>query len=815
MKLKIALKFQFLYLTLYVYLLFSVLLLWHLLPTHVPDYLIAYLTGTNYYILPFLFGLCLYDALERFLKLGKLMDPTSKYVFSFFLGYLTLSLIIIIFANAPFWNTRYFALLLLSLIGIWIGNQLSCVFKTQQDDCSRKDEKGLFLPQRVYESAIVILLLLIGFVNMFIYLQHLPPPLLDDVRIELREAIYLSQGDSLPYSIFSWGGSSDRYPTIAITGLISSLCNCHPIYVYYGASIALPYIFVLGIYLSCLEITRSRLTALFASSIAPVISKYLSYRLNASAMVIYFSPLVYVLISRLVKRLTIAESKAERRYFCILLLFSQILPVAFLLADYFSPSVFVYPNVVAIALLTLLIFPFIIIEDCKKRAVFFISSVVHIYLAWHHIINATFIVAFLFIVILIELLLEHVSTRGLVIYGLILSSLFLFIFMQVKSILTFPSNFILSSFVWGERFKGSPFDINTIQKWDRITKNVQTQFAFLCFLLSLLLVPLSVRTRRKSIIAFSAASIFVLFVLFFPEGHFFRVTYILLPLSEAILISSMFVYVPLHIIEQFSSSCKLKNLLKLKAKLVCMFKRECVTVIATIAGITKAILVLVILILWLSLLVQPLYTNRVSYINSLRSLNPDGFSSIINYDEVVCALYIFTHTPKTWVTVDYFTYEPKGVAFKKITWSGYQKYIPKTNDTLIISDPATMAILNAWTARDTPLYEVSGMIIRSSEAEYSPYSLQVMDYLKHKIFLAKTPEEAYNSIQKIRGNHKPVLIVISGRTYAWIKSDRHFTGKNPAIDINSLKQEFRIFFDEKYFRQVFSTDKMIVIEVKL
>jgi hypothetical protein len=126
----------------------------------------------------------------------------------------------------------------------------------------------------------------------------------------------------------------------------------------------------------------------------------------------------------------------------------------------------------------------------------------------------------------------------------------------------------------------------------------------------------------------------------------------------------------------------------------------------------------------------------------------------------------------------------------------------KANDTLIVSDPFTMASLNALTLRSCLMPEREFIY----EEEYSNYTLLFLEKLKAS-FRRDTSSAFIKDILKLEdriyGNatKKIIYIVISQRTLIWLNSNMTFVKNvNKSYD---FKPVLHIFFDSMQFEPVF------------
>ncbi|MEM1558363.1 MAG: AzlD domain-containing protein [Thermoproteota archaeon] len=133
----------------------------------------------------------------------------------------------------------------------------------------------------------------------------------------------------------------------------------------------------------------------------------------------------------------------------------------------------------------------------------------------------------------------------------------------------------------------------------------------------------------------------------------------------------------------------------------------------------------------------------------------------------------------------------------------------KANDTLLISDPFTMASLNVFTLRDILMPEV----VFIYEQEYSLYALSFLDKLK-EAFKSKTPQDFISSIDQLkrelyRDASKETYIIISKRTLNWLYTNKTFITN--VREINEWRTVGKIFEDSRFFELVYVIPEEIYI----
>jgi hypothetical protein len=201
---------------------------------------------------------------------------------------------------------------------------------------------------------------------------------------------------------------------------------------------------------------------------------------------------------------------------------------------------------------------------------------------------------------------------------------------------------------------------------------------------------------------------------------------------------------------------------------------------------------------------------------TIQYVNQHGVFSYITPEEMELAIWLWNSTPKQWIKYDYLTGRiPINVPYELVTLHSpkltYIRYIPKTNDTLLISDPYTMLILNGLTGRDTALIERAFI----DPSEYSKEALECMNFIKNNIFLAESSMEAYYNILRIRGSHTTVLVVITARTIVWMISDATFVVAAKPLSVVEFRRYLSNFENKELFFPLYSADNVIVYQVNL
>jgi hypothetical protein len=203
-----------------------------------------------------------------------------------------------------------------------------------------------------------------------------------------------------------------------------------------------------------------------------------------------------------------------------------------------------------------------------------------------------------------------------------------------------------------------------------------------------------------------------------------------------------------------------------------------------------------------------LNSQRFSWHNALINENIENVHSFYTTYEIKLAEWIYFNTPLDDVFYPFFENIDNKTLINKITLKNpvlnreITCLLSKANDTLIVSDPFTMASLNALTLRSCLMPERAFIY----EEEYSNYTLFFLEKLKAS-FWRDTSSAFIKDILKLKneiyGNatKKIIYVVISQRTLNWLYSNMTFVRNiNKSYD---FKPVLHIFFDSTQFELVF------------
>ena len=268
--------------------------------------------------------------------------------------------------------------------------------------------------------------------------------------------------------------------------------------------------------------------------------------------------------------------------------------------------------------------------------------------------------------------------------------------------------------------------------------------------------------KRRNIFLLAFVASVYLYILIFPEGETHRVSHaftFLFPLFGMSSIRTLLKFLDLRRYRHLKSPSKKK----------------------VVRQITLSTILLLIFSSFLTYYVIQ-ESPRIQYVNNLKRVNPDRIASYYTKSEIRIFEWFFYNTP---IRKEYFPffnthYLQNDNLFRKIAFQTKIGNITQhfwfslSNDTLVISDPFTMASLNVMTLRDVLMPQVVFIF----EDEYNKYSLKFFAELK-KAFKTENSSLFVEKIIKLKNelygdSDKEVYVVISKRTLTWLKSNRTF-----------------------------------------
>lgn len=738
--------------------LFGIGFLCHLLP--IPEIIKAFLSLPALLIIPKQAGEIVINISKIFIKNVKFkFNPVSKYVLSWIIGVYSLLLLILILVKLSIWSLNIFMVILLSLIFIKI------IYKTIKKDKTKNFPKQTIIDlfSKNYKF-IIPLLFLIGIVPVLLIKNFQPYPLhysAFSLFNYLFETLKFTQGGVFELI------SGIHTPIIPLLiGISSLIFNAEPISIFWAESALNYLLFGFGIYLFSYQISKnlkiSILTSFFGIWMLSTLFLKPLYTISMRTILAVIFPFILFLIQK--EFLSKGIFKKENLKDQILLLIYSIS----LFTLFFTFIVILNMKGFFVFLLFVPLLILLLSRTLKEniRPVALILLIIVSFYSLIHIWMAMLSLPILFAYILIYLLLKNYN-KGYRVIGIFFIFSLLFISLQKLKLLIFPDNFF-SNIV----YKGT-INIQTFSFLSKYNQLIQYGPPIMIILFLIGLIFLIIKKDYTNWLI-PATAMFGLFLYFFPENQFFRVTVFIIPFIAYTIALSII------IISKMLNEKK-RNLLNL-----------------------------VYIALVMTIVILSLVITNYSWIQQKQ--NSEGFfSPDFEMYEYQTANWINENTPKEWPNEN-FPYEIKVVGDPRLRLEDTREIkIPLSKDTLIISDPHTMWVLQGLTGRDQPIYQ-RGFV---SEKEYAPEWIDLMQHLRSTIFLSGDSKKAYEEINKIKQNHKVILIVITPRTEEWIKTENRnhqfFSGILPRI--NNL-EKFEIFNNPTYFTKVYSLeDKTYIFEV--
>jgi len=537
--------------------------------------------------------------------------------------------------------------------------------------------------------------------------------------------------------------------TSVMFGIISALYNLHPFYIWSSSNYLLHLLYPFLVYSLSYALTRKRLTSLFAAIISPWMYGW-AYLLgigNKSLLVVLY-PLGLFLINCVCEKEKINFSLLIRTTLFlaiiqILLLFGPRTPAILrvLVIIGLPLALLVQIGVSKVTLFTLSILPFLTL-----------LSVTHPY---ESILVTLFIFSYIFGHIVKSVAIKW-GSRRINVLSLLGILILIFGILNAYGIINYSDNFVLTRWIFGNKYEDSAWDINAKVKYNRLT-SVGTQMTVYLFLGSLLLMFLfnefqqnSKRNCPRCLLPMAFVGAITFTVMFLPDGHLVRAgSY--LNVIFSILISHL----------MFSLGTHNKSL-----------------IIRLPVGVTSISINWRLLYFFLVLLVlMPQFQmGRSTFVKSYTNANPENYFSFIQTYEVEAF---------QWIERNYSNMSERG-------------------NIILISDPYTMYLFKSLTATETALPEY----VYIYDREYSEQSLKEIDRLRERLFSVYDSEISYKEVFRVGEGYSKVLIIVSERTATWISSGKNFPSF-PTTRISKKTQE--LFSDENYFNLCFNVDDKIYI----
>lgn len=748
----------------------------------------------TFYLFPFIVGWVVISILERVLHI-KSFGFTPRFVLSPFIGLLVLFTSFVATVNLPVWSVLSFTSAWLLIVAVHIT--LNIVKPEPQHN-----ESG---SRHFYKPSLVITVIVAsisgGLLSLAMVITHLPFPMVYDpgTTSYILQSLQLSQGESLEFFV-----TLHRLPMVSLMGIISNLYSIHPVFLNFTVAKIFCFILAGGTFLLTRKLVLSNGIAFTSSFLAPIMaSVVLPTDATPPGLLVAIYPIALLAITQVTGLPSIEEIKTSR--LLLLVIIGFLYPIVVLLQAILVPNHLVARSILFLTLAIILISLYLTKKETAKILVLTYSSII-VVLTYLHIENSILYGAFLSLYLLLRVI--WFKRRQVVVKLVALMTVFVYLLiaLQLSGLLVFPSNFCFSSILWGNLYETSWFNMNAFQKLSWLA-SVYGYAIISIMLLSLLLILVDSQSAISPIIALCASAFFLLFL---PEGHFWR-AHLILETIGAILVP-YFLSCLLKIFKVNLSDDGKRVVQKIK-NLINIFRLQFLFNNFNMDTAIKSSVVFLIVIL---LLIPTPLTNKTLFVSStINYVNKHGVFSYMSQNDVFAAISLWKNAPKQWVKYDYLTNLPCNVPYYSITLHApkltYVKHIPKTNDTLLISDPYTMFVIGGITGLNTALIERSFII----DTEYSREALDRMDFVKNNIFLARNPLEAYNNIISIKDSHNEIFLIITERTVAWMNSNDRFTVSADPLPADLFRSYLSIFADKKLFIPIYYADNVVIYKVNL
>jgi len=740
----------------------------------------------TFYIFPLLIGWVVTDGIFSFMKIN--IDPDIQFVFSYFFGILLLFVSFVATINLTVWDCKLYFLfwIILVILFLLLSNNFKRYHLKISEICKIvvASVSGGLLPTIIEGSRIVY------------------PSIYDPgTAAYIFQELQIAHAGSLEFFV-----TVQRLPLVMLLGILSNLYNVHPIYLNYLISKTFYFILSMGTFMFARKLVQDDLVAFTSSFVVPWVANMpLSTDATPPAMQVILYPFALLIILYLAKN-TIKASHAIRNVF-VLSIIGMIFPVLVLLQSLYFSDHF-YAKIILLIPITLLFVFLKIIKDIilKLFITYFITIV--IVFTFLHTENALFyMLQFSGYFIVQSLYLskkKFIRITGLLFYLFTI----LFIYLQISGIYRPQSNFLLTRYIWGNLYDNAWFNMNATQKINWLIYGACSYPIFASLLAS---IPLAMVPSEGLVAPVAILCTLDLFILFFPEGHFWRI-YGLLNVLGAILISYILLYLISAFIQAiFTFILKSKRFSLIMILRIIFAKTHTHTILIKIKSKYAAFIFTILITLFL-LIPMPVKRKIDNIESVITYINKRGSYSYVTTNEIFLALSIYEGTLKYWVRYDYLTNLPT-INFINLTLHSpkltYVRHVPLSNDTLLVSDPYTMLILGQLSGRDVALVEKAFIVT----AEYSKEAIEQMNFLRDSIFKAKSPLYAYQNIYKISSFHKDIYIILSERTIEWIKSNNHFIISSPLLSNKDFVSWLTIFNNSCLFIPEYYMDNIIVLKL--
>lgn len=763
------------------------------LPTPTLKFLLVLST---FFLIPFNIGRLIYSCFIR----PKFFSNGVFYIFScWFVGSLLVFLSFVIFSNIFyfFWSFCAFCLLLLFIPPLFDVFDI-VLSKTSNNYCFSYSEYNCH--DKDHLKAQVIFLVFLGFASIcsLVLTSRIEIVNLNEVAYNTNYINSWNVKESLKIfynSPFNFQRGIIPFEALLVA-VSSTLSRVYPLHVYSYIGLALAFLYPFVIYYVVKYITRDKIMSLIISIISTfaISSVSLNFALCPGMEVKFVYPILTIFILDWINKHE--KAKIPERmgvvFFlllpCMMLIGANILGV---LTPYEGYSIILRNLLIIIAVSLSLILSFY-----YKDAIY---SIVTIFILINPLLGAVLLFPY-FLLLTIFPYLNKSSTVLKRIFFLLCSLMLIALYFAIYyGLITFDNPHIISSIFHKPKIAGWAASLSPRNKIVHLFKygpNILTHLGILGIVLSFIFPEHIGQTHeRRSMFLLAFVALVCLYILIFPEGETNRISHaftFFFPLFGISISRTLLKFLYLHVkhLKIFSRS---KHPSKKK--------------------VTRQIMLSTILFLIFSSFLTYYVIQespRIKYVNGLKSVNPDNIPSFYTKSEIRIFEWFFHNTPIRKEFFPFFNtrYLQNESQFRKLVLESKIGNVTQyfwfslSNDTLVVSDPFTMASLNVMTLRDVLMPQ----IVFIYESEYSNYSLKFFEKLK-KAFKTENSslfvEEILRLKNELYGNsNKEIYVVVSKRTLTWLKINGtfvHFPRRTVDWSLlnNTLSDSY--YFDPIYY----------------
>lgn len=673
-------------------------------------------------------------------------------------GYLILFLMLSIFSNIPGWNFSAFSVFVFAVPVI--------LYMLRRKQCAHF--KITFKTSYSY-LAILLVLVCIGLLSaIFSYTQR-PRPLMavpDPAFLSLDSLKFITNAP-LNYE-------AGHFPIVpALVSLLSSLFYKHPLYVYYDLAGFIILIHPLVFFWSAHFVTKDKASSLLTA----VLSALIIYSVTLDNS---FAPGTFMFLLYPLLLCSFIFYRNQNPSFLLEGLWIAGINILLILTIHFWPLVFKTPTL--IILISLAIF----FTLKTKNGIYSATTV-------FALVNPLTSLMLSLPLVLLALLPKSLILR---LTSKLLASLYIVIiflaYATYSGMIIYENPNVLKSLIGRSVPIEGWWSYPPYKKIDFLIKNGPE----LCTYAGLLAIPLVLLFRKKDELTKTLSFFLMLYLslLIFPEGETYRV-YIAFNFLLALFIGLL-----IKELSELATSVK-----QLRAKMLIslsLFKKE-------IDGKVKfSIIVSALIFVFLSgsvLSYAAQNSTRILWRENLKRLTPEGYPTYYATYEVEVAEWFYEKTPLSTIYYRFFDLKIKdddalfSTVIVKTPLGDQEKIIrlPKTNNTLIVSDPFTMVTLNVLTLRDILIPER----VFIYEEEYSRFTINFLQELKNAFLESKNASSLADKIYELKNelfedSNKDIYIVISERTLTWLNTKPIFTRyirRSESWDVLSLFRDSTVF----------------------